>query len=104
VPRPRPLSIRTVQEEKADHLLLFEELLLRRMQESRHITGWPGFVLREFAAYPPGEQLKAIALPLVMSDPPFAVQMNGRTFAGDLKEFSVELNDFDISWEAAHAG
>jgi hypothetical protein len=104
VPRPRPLSIRLVQEEKADHLLLFEELLLRRMQESRHITGWPGFVLREFAAYPPGEQLRAIALPLIMSDPPFAVQMNGRTFAGDLKEFSVELNDFDISWEAAHAG
>jgi hypothetical protein len=103
-PRPRPLSVRPVQEEKADHLLLFEELLLRRMEENRHIAGWPGFVLREFAAYPPAEQLKAIALPLVMSDPPFAVQMNGRTFAGDLKEFNVELDDFDVSWEAAHAG
>ncbi len=102
VPSPRPLTIRPPREEKADGLLLFEDLLLGCMEDRRHIVGWPGFVVREFAAYPPGEQLKAIALPLVMSNPPFTVQMTDRTFAGDLKEFAVELDDFDLIWDGAH--
>lgn len=104
VVRPRPLTIRPPREEPADRLLLFEELLLGRMREARHIIGWPEFVTREFTTYPPGEKLKAIALPLVMSDPPFRVQMTGRTFHGDLSEFTVELDDFGIVWEEAHAG
>jgi hypothetical protein len=102
VPQPRSLRIRPPQEEQAEHLLLFEEILLRRIQEHRHIDGWPGFVIREFGAYPPGEQLRAMVLPLVMSNPPFSVRMTERPFEGDLDEFSVELDDFDVTWESAH--
>lgn len=102
VPCPRPLRIRPPKEEKADGLLLFEDLLLHRIEAYRHIAGWPGFVLREFGTYPPGEQLKAIVLPLVMSDPPFTVHAADRTFCGDLNAFTVELKDFDITWDAAH--
>ncbi len=100
---PRPLSILPPKEEKADHLLLFDDLLLERMETGRHISGWPGFVIREFPDYPPGELLKAIALPLIMPNPPFTVRMTDRTFAGDLTEFTVELNDFDVIWEVGHA-
>lgn len=102
VPRPRPLHIQPPKEESADHLLLFEDLLLRRIEEHQHIESWPGFVIREFAAYSPGEQLKAIALPLVMSDPPFAIRMTDRPFAGDLKEFTVELDDYEVTWDIAN--
>ena len=101
VPHPRPLHIRPPKEENADHLLLFEGLLLRCIEQHQHIDSWPGFVIREFATYSPDEQLKAIALPLVMSDPPFAIRMTDRTFAGDLKEFNVELNDYDVTWDNA---
>lgn len=101
VPRPRPLTIRPPREEKADEFLLFEAILLGCMREQRHITGWPEFVSRKFAAYPPGEKLKAIALPLVMTNPPFTVRMTDRSYFGDLHEFTVELTDFDIIWEDA---
>lgn len=104
VVRPRPLAMRPPQEERPDALLLFEEQLLGRMREARHIDGWPEFVAREFAAYPPGEQLKAMALPLVMANPPFRVQMTGNAFHGDLSEFTVELDDFGIVWEEARVG
>jgi len=102
VPRPRPLNITPPKEERADNLLLFDEPLLLRMEKDRHIESWPGFVIREFAAYPPSERLKAIALPLIMANPPFSVRMSDRTFSGDLTEFTVELTDFDIVWEGAH--
>lgn len=101
VPRPRSLSILVPQEEAADQLLLFEDMLLRCIEERRHIAGWPDFVTREFVDFPPGEQLKAIALPLVMSDPPFIVQKTDSTFYGDLDEFIIELQDFDIIWGGA---
>lgn len=102
VPRPRPLEIKAPREEPAGHLLLFEETLLRRIEELRRIAGWPGFVMREFGAYPPSEQLRAMVLPLVMSHPPFAVRLTERPFTGDLNEFSVTLDDFDVTWESAH--
>jgi hypothetical protein len=102
VPRPRPLSITSPKEERAEHLLLFDDLLLGRIKEDRRIESWPEFVIREFAAYPPGERLKAIALPLVMANPPFSVRMSDRTFAGDLTEFRVELTDFEIVWEGVN--
>lgn len=102
VPHPRPLHIQPPKEESADHLLLFEDLLLHCIEKHQHIDSWPGFVIREFAAYSPGEQLKAIALPLVMSDPPFAIRMTDRPFAGDLKEFTVELDDYDVTWDIAN--
>jgi hypothetical protein len=102
VPRPRPLAITPPKEERADHLLLFDGLLLSRMEKDKHIEGWPGFVIREYAAYPPGERLKAIALPLIMANPPFSVRLRDRTFTGDLTEFTVELTDFDIVWKGAH--
>lgn len=101
VPHPRPLHLQPPKEESADHLLLFEDVLLRCVEEHQHIDSWPGFVIREFATYPPGEQLKAIALPLVMSDPPFAIRKTDRPFAGDLKEFTVELDDYDVTWDIA---
>lgn len=90
IPRPRPLSITPPKVERADHLLLFD--------------GWPGFVIREYADYPPGERLKAIVLPLVMASPPFSVRIKDQIFTGDLTEFTVELADFDIVWEGAHGG
>jgi hypothetical protein len=102
VPRPRPLAITSPKEERADRLLLFDDLLLSRMEKDKRIEGWPGFVIREFADYPPGERLKAIALPLIMANPPFSVRMSDRTFSGDMSEFTVELTDFDIVWEGAH--
>lgn len=102
VPHPRPLHIQTLREESADHLLLFEDLLLRCIEEQQHIDSWPGFVIREFDTYSPGEQLRAIALPLVMSNPPFAIRMTDRPFAGDLKEFTVELDDYDVTWDIAN--
>ena len=102
IPQPRPLNFSPPKEEAAEGLLLFEHVWMDRLQARRHITSWPGFVTREFAAYPPGEQLKAMVLPLVMSNPPFSVQMARRTFCGDLKEFAVELEDFDIAWDEAH--
>jgi hypothetical protein len=104
VAQPRPLAMRPPQEEQADAVLLFEEQLLQRMRDARQIAGWPAFVAQEFAAYPAGERLKAIALPLVMATPPFRVTMTGETFHGDLSEFSIELDDFGIVWEEAHAG
>lgn len=100
VPRPRPLTVRSPREENADHLLLFASQLLDCMATRRRIQGWPGFVAREFGAYPPEEQLKAIAFPLVMSDPPFFVRETAQTFYADLEAFTVELEDFDIVWEA----
>ena len=102
VPRPRPLSITPPKEELADHLLLFDDILLSRMEKDMRIESWPGFVIREYASYPPGERLKAIALPLIMANPPFSVRMSDRTFSGDLTEFTVELTDFDIVWEGTH--
>jgi hypothetical protein len=102
VPRPRPLDIRPPQEENADHLLLFEDMLLGCIEKHQHIRGWPGFVTHEFDTYSPGEQLKAIALPLIMSNPPFIVRKTSRTFSGDLDTFSVELEDFDITWKGSH--
>jgi hypothetical protein len=99
VPHPRPLHIRPPKEESADHLLLFEGVLLRSMEQHQHIDSWPDFVIRKFASYSPDEQLKAIALPLVMSNPPFAIRMTDRLFSGDLKEFTVELNDYDVTWD-----
>jgi hypothetical protein len=102
VPRPRPLAIRAPREEAAEHLLLFEEMLLGRIQAQGYIAGWPAFVMREFGAYPPGEQLRAMVLPLVMPHPPFAVRLTERPFSGDLNEFSVTLGDFDVTWESAH--
>lgn len=102
IPRPRPLSITPPKEERADHLLLFDDLLLSRMEKDRRIDGWPGFVIREYADYPPGERLKAIALPLIMASPPFSVRMKDHPFLGDLTEFTVELIDFDIVWEGTH--
>lgn len=102
VPRPRPLAVQVPCEEPAEHLLLFEETLLRHIEEQGHIAGWPAFVMREFGAYPPGEQLRAMVLPLVMSLPPFAVRMTERPFSGDLNEFSVTLDDFDVTWESTH--
>jgi hypothetical protein len=102
VAHPRPMVVQPSREEQAEHLLLFEELLLRRMAERRHIAGWPGFVMREFGAYPPGEQLRAMVLPLVMPEPPFAVRMTDHPFCGNLNEFTVELDDFDVTWESAH--
>ncbi|MBA3030251.1 MAG: hypothetical protein FP816_15770 [Desulfobacteraceae bacterium] len=99
IPRPRPLSITLPKEERADHLLLFDDLLLSRMEKDRRIDSWPGFVIREYVAYPPDERLKAIALPLIMANPPFVVRMSEQTFSGDLKEYTVELTDFDIVWE-----
>ena len=102
IPRPRPLSITPPKEERADHLLLFDDLLLSRMKKDGPIESWPSFVIREYAAYPPDERLKAIALPLIMANPPFAVRMHNRTFLGDLTDFAVELTDFAIVWEEAH--
>lgn len=102
VPRPRPLTITPPKEEHAGHLLLFDDLLLSRMEKDRRIEGWPGFVIREYADYPAGERLKAIALPLVMANPPFSIRMSDRTFSGDLTEFMVDLTDFDIVWEGSH--
>ncbi len=101
VPDPRPMRIQTPQEARADRLLIFEQALLARLEEQRRIAGWPGFVMREFGAFPPAEQLRAMVLPLVMPNPPFSVCMSDRTFAGDLQEFAVELTDFDVVWEAA---
>jgi hypothetical protein len=72
---------------------------LRSMEQHQHIDSWPDFVIRKFASYSPDEQLKAIALPLVMSNPPFAIRMTDRLFSGDLKEFTVELNDYDVTWD-----
>ncbi len=102
VPRPRPLSFAPPKEERADQLLLFDDLLLSQMEKNRRIDGWPGFVIREYTAYPPDERLKAIALPLIMANPPFFVRMSNRAFLGDLTDFTVELADFDIVWEGAH--
>jgi hypothetical protein len=102
VPHPRPLHIQPPKEQNADHLLLFEDVLLSCIEQHKHIDSWPGFVIREFATYSPGEQLKAIALPLIMSDPPFAIRMSDRAFAGDLREFTVELNDYDVTWDIAN--
>jgi hypothetical protein len=102
VPHPRPLHIQPPKEQSADHLLLFEDVLLRCIEQHQHIDSWPGFVIREFATYSPGEQLKAIALPLIMSDPPFAIRMSDRAFAGDLREFTVELDDYDVTWDIAN--
>jgi hypothetical protein len=99
VPHPRPLHIRPPKEESADHLLLFEGVLLRCMEQHQHIDSWPDFVIRKFATYSPDEQLKAIALPLVMSNPPFAIRRTDRLFSGDLEEFTVELNDYDVTWD-----
>ncbi len=104
VVQPRPLTMRPPQEARADRLLLFEEQLLSRMRDARRIEGWPAFVVREFVAYPPAERLKAIALPLVMANPPFRITKTGQTFQGDLSEFAIELEDFGIVWEDAHAG
>ncbi len=104
VPRPRPLAVRPAQEENADGLLLFESQLLDGMATQGRIQGWPGFVTREFGAYPPDEQLKAIAFPLVMSEPPFSVRQRAQTFYGDLEAFTVELDDFDIIWEGTDGG
>ena len=98
VPHPRPLHLRLPKEENADHLLLFEGVLLRCIEQHQHIDSWPGFVIREFATYSPDEQLKAIALPVVMSNPPFVIRMTGRPFVGDLKEFTVEMNDYTVTW------
>jgi hypothetical protein len=78
------------------------ETLLRRIEEQGHIAGWPGFVIREFDAYPSGERLKAMVLPLVMPNPPFSVRMSDRCFDGDLNEFSVALDDFDVTWDTAY--
>jgi len=102
VPHPRPLNIIAPKEEVADHLLLFEDRLLRSMEEQQHIASWPGFVIGQFADYPPSEQLKAITLPLVMSNPPVIVQKTNRIFSGDLDAFVVELEDFDITWDLDH--
>jgi hypothetical protein len=102
VPHPRPLHILPPKEENADHLLLFESVLLRCIEQHQHIDSWPGFVIREFATYSPGEQLKAIALPLLMSNPPFVIRMTGKPFAGDLKEFTVEMNDYNVTWNIAN--
>ena len=102
VPRPRPLAIHLPKEEPADRLLLMEETLLARMAKEGRIAGWPGFVAREFGDYPPGERLKAMVLPLVMTDPPFAVRMGDRPFTIDLNEFEVEMEDFDVTWESIH--
>ena len=102
VPHPRPLHIRPPKEQNADHLLLFEGVLLRCIEKHRHIDSWPGFVIREFATYSPDEQLKAIALPLVMSNPPFVIRMTDRPFNGDLKEFTVEMNDYNVTWDTAN--
>jgi hypothetical protein len=102
IPNPRPLTIRPPREENADHLLLFEDLLLDCIEDRQHIHGWPGFVMREFGTYSPDERLKAIALPLVMSDPPFSVRKRDQIFYGDLDAFTVTVEDFDIIWEGAH--
>jgi hypothetical protein len=102
VPKPRSLNIRPPKEESADHLLLFEDLLLRCMEQQQHIDSWPGFVIREFSTYSPDEQLKAIALPLVMSNPPFVIRMTDRPFAADLKEFTLEMNDYNVTWDTAN--
>ena len=104
VARPRPLSTSLPQEARAESLLLFEEQLLKRIREAREIEDWPAFVNREFSTYPPAERLKAIALPLVMASPPFRVTPTGRTFHGDLNEFTIEMEDFGIVWEESHAG
>jgi hypothetical protein len=50
VPRPRPLAIQAPREEPSEHLLLFEEVLLDRIEQKGHIAGWPGFVMSEFGA------------------------------------------------------
>ena len=102
VPHPRPLHIRPPKEENADYLLLFEDVLLQCIEQHQHIDSWPGFVINEFATYSPDEQLKAIALPLVMSNPPFVIRMTGRPFAGDLKEFTVEMDDYNVTWNIAN--
>ena len=81
-----------------------EKTVGRIREEAREIAGWPAFVNREFSSYPPTERLKAIALPLVMASPPFRITPTGRTFHGDLNEFTIEMEDFGIVWEESHAG
>jgi hypothetical protein len=102
VPHPRPLAVQPPREEEADHLLIFEPALLDRIRRQGHIVGWPGFVAREYDAYPPGERLRAMVLPLVMTQPPFIVTQTDRPCIVDLSEFTVEMDDFDVIWESTH--
>ncbi len=103
VPRPRPLTIRTPTAENAGHLLLFKERLLRCMEKQQHIASWPEFVIHQFADYPPGEQLSAIAMPLVLSDLPVEVQPTGQDISGELGDVVIDLEDFNITWIHDHA-
>jgi hypothetical protein len=102
VPHPRPLAVQPPREEEADHLLIFEPALLDRIRRQGRIVGWPGFVAREYDAYPPGERLRAMVLPLVMTHPPFIVTQTDRPCIVDLSEFTVEMDDFDVIWESTH--
>jgi hypothetical protein len=103
IQRPRPMTIVTPTAENAGHLLLFKERLLRCMEERRHIVSWPEFVIHRFADFPPGEQLSAIAMPLVMANLPVVVRNTGRYFSGELGDIVIDLEDFDIIWDRDHA-
>lgn len=98
IPRPRPMTIVTPTAENAGHLLLFKERLLRCMEERRHIASWPEFVIQRFADFPPGEQLSAIAMPLVTANLPVVVRNTGRYFSEELGDVVIDLEDFDIFW------
>ncbi len=98
LPNPTPLSIAPVQKQMADALLISKIVIWKCIEEQKSILSWPQFVIDTFHEYTNKEQLKAIAVPLIILHPKITVKRSERNFCYSFREFNLKMNDFSVFW------
>ncbi len=99
LPNPTPLVASVVQAESGETRLIRDEQIWHLIKTAGHVPSWPAFVVSTFSSYPDKEQLRALALPLIVAVDRVQVTSLGTSLSYNLANFSLQLKDFAISWK-----
>lgn len=99
LPNPTPLIASVQQSEPVEALLIRDEQIWHLIRTAGHISSWPAFVVSKFNSYSDKEQLRALALPLIVPRGGVQVASSDTTFSYKLAEFNLQLKDFAVSWK-----
>lgn len=98
LPQPTPLEAPSIQPVSATTVLIRTDQIWQVIRTHEMISSWPAFVIDQFGAYSPKEQLRAIALPLTVPHPAVQISRLKAPFAMNFTEFGLQMTDFGVSW------
>jgi len=98
LPNPRPLTVPDVQHSTIEQHLVRKAQIWAHIKATSTITSWPSFVVVHFGQYSAREQLRAIALPLIVYHKHIQVIRHDTTFEHSFDIFHVHMHDFALKW------